>query len=121
VTTKRLAFAVDPNDPNGPFGEPYQQAAELIGKKWTAAIIFSITRGHHRFGQLSSLLPAMSERMLSIRLKELEAANVIVRHVYAETPVLIEYELTAHGESLRDVLIAINRWATDEGRTSPKT
>ncbi len=111
MTKKRLAFAVDPTDPAGPFGDRYQDAAELIGKKWTAAIVFAISHGHHRFGQLTTLLPSMSDRMLAIRLKELEAADVIARHVYADTPVRVEYELTARGESLRDVLIAINRWA----------
>ncbi len=113
MSPKRLPFAVDPTDPGGPFGDVYQSAAELIGKRWTAAIVFAITRNQCRFGELRALIPQLSERMLALRLKELEVAGVVRRDVYAETPVRIEYVLTKHGEALRPILIAINRWSAE--------
>jgi DNA-binding HxlR family transcriptional regulator len=101
----------DQPTPTGPFDPSFLAATELIGKRWTAAIVWAIYHGHNRFGDLQHNIPGLSARMLSERLKELEAEDILERNVYAETPVRIEYQLTEKGLALRTVLVALGKWA----------
>jgi len=89
----------------------YQRAVELVGGRWTGAIIRALLAGKLRFGELSAAIPGMSDRMLSERLKELEAAGIVIRTVYPATPVRIEYHLTPKGLALAAVVEAISVWA----------
>lgn len=89
----------------------FENAFELLGKRWTGLIVHVLMTGPKRFKDISVLIPSMSDRMLSERFKELEAAEIIVRHVYPETPVRIEYELTAKGKGLRPVMDELQKWA----------
>jgi len=89
----------------------FHRAIELIGKRWTGAIIRMLMEGPRRFGQLVEAVPGLHDRLLSDRLKELEQAGVVERRVYPETPVRIEYELTARGRDLEGVVAEIQRWA----------
>lgn len=91
----------------------YHHAVELIGRRWTGVILRALLGGASRFCELTSAIPEMSDRMLSERLKELEAEGIITRTVYAEMPVRVEYHLTPKGEALGDVTDAISRWASD--------
>ena len=113
-TAKRIpkeAFA------RGPFSPLFHHAAELVGKRWTAAILYSLFHGLNRFTDLVNAIPGVSNRMLSERLKELELAGILERHVYAETPVRIEYLMTEKGLALRTVLMTLNNWAITWGDT----
>jgi DNA-binding HxlR family transcriptional regulator len=96
---------------HGPFSPLFHQAAELVGKRWTAAIIYSIFHGLNRFSNLAKAIPGVSSRMLAERLKELEREGIIERRVFAETPVRIEYTLTEKGLALREVFMSLNKWA----------
>ena len=89
----------------------FENAFELLGKRWTGLIVHVLLTGPKRFKDISELIPSMSDRMLSERFKELEAAEIIVRHVYPETPVRIEYELTAKGKGLKPVMDELQKWA----------
>ena len=89
----------------------YHQAVELIGRRWTGAILRALLAGVSRFSDLTATVPGMSDRMLSERLKELEAEGLVVRRVIPETPVRIEYELTEKGRALQDVIEAVAVWA----------
>lgn len=89
----------------------FEAAFELLGKRWTGLIIQVLLSGPKRFKDLSDIIPGMSDRMLSERFKELEAAGIIVRHVYPETPVRIEYELTEKGKGLQFVMEEVQEWA----------
>ena len=95
----------------GPFSPSFHGATELIGKRWNGAIIYSLFHGLTRFSELKGAIPGLSARMLSERLKELEANGLVKRMVMPETPVRVEYHLSEKGLALRDVLIAIDRWA----------
>jgi DNA-binding HxlR family transcriptional regulator len=75
----------------GAFCPLYHRAVELIGRRWTGAILRALMAGVNRFSDLAATVPGMSDRMLSERLKELEAEGVVVRRVIPETPVRIEY------------------------------
>lgn len=99
----------------GPFAPLFHHAAELVGKRWTAAILYSLFHGLNRFTDLVNAIPGVSNRMLSERLKELELEGILERHVYNETPVRIEYQMTEKGLALRAVFIKLNDWAITWG------
>lgn len=91
----------------------YHHAIELIGKRWSGAILQVMRGGVVRFSDLAAAIPGLSDRMLSERLKELEAEQLVERRVIPETPVRVEYRLTPRGESLGTVLDAVATWAHD--------
>jgi len=89
----------------------YHHAIELIGRRWTGAILQVMRSGTVRFSDIASAIPGLSDRMLSERLKELEAEGLVERCVYPETPVRVEYRLTSAGEALGTVLDSVLVWA----------
>ncbi|HEV2357867.1 MAG TPA: helix-turn-helix domain-containing protein [bacterium] len=89
----------------------FHKTIELVGKRWTGAIVQSLLEGAQRFSALRGAVPGLHDRLLSARLKELEAEGLVRRHVYAETPVRIEYELTERGRDLERVFAELHRWA----------
>ncbi len=89
----------------------FETAVDLLGKRWTALLVRVLMEGPRRFGELAESVPALSERMLSERLKELEAEGVLARTVLAGPPVRVEYALTDKGRALSGVLEEIGRWA----------
>lgn len=89
----------------------FEYAFGLLGKKWTGLIIRVLLDGPKRFCDLRSLIPDLSDRMLTERFKELEAEGIIKRNVYPETPVRVEYELTEKGRELRAAMDEVQKWA----------
>ena len=89
----------------------YHRAVELIGRRWTGAILSALHSGGTRFTDLTDAVPGLSDRLLSERLKELEAEGIVVRTVFPEIPVRIEYTLTDKGHALGHVMAAIGEWA----------
>lgn len=93
----------------------FHRAVELIGKRWTGAIIQILMGGPTRFNAIAGSIPDMSDRMLSERLRELEQEQIISRLVIPDTPVRVEYELTDKGRALAPALGAIQSWAETWG------
>ena len=91
----------------------FHKAIELIGRRWTGALVQMLMGGRRRFSDLKDVVPDISDRMLSERLKELEAEGIVRRIVTPDTPVKIEYELTEKGLALQKPLRAIGTWAND--------
>lgn len=89
----------------------FENAFELLGKRWTGLIIRTLMGGQKRFSDISETIPNISARMLTERFKELEKEQIIIRKVYPETPVRIEYELSEKGRELEDVMDEIQKWA----------
>ncbi|MGD9569110.1 MAG: winged helix-turn-helix transcriptional regulator [Sedimentibacter sp.] len=89
----------------------FENAFELLGKRWTGLIIRTLLSGQKRFGEIAEAIPNMSARMLTERFKELENEGIIIRKVYPETPVRIEYELTEKGIELQSAMDEIQKWA----------
>ncbi len=89
----------------------YHRAIEIIGRRWTGAIIRALLAGDTRFCRIRATIPGLSDRLLSERLKELEAEGIVERRVLAETPVRIEYHLTSKGAALADVVQTVSTWA----------
>jgi DNA-binding HxlR family transcriptional regulator len=90
----------------------FHVAVELIGSRWSGAIISRLLAGHARYNELRAAIPEISDRMLSERLRALECEGVLTRTVVPESPVRVEYELTAKGRALQDAIDAIGKWAT---------
>jgi DNA-binding HxlR family transcriptional regulator len=89
----------------------YHRAVELIGKRWTGAILFVLMDGPLRFSEVKLLVPDLSDRLLSERLKELEAEAIVHRRVIDGTPVHVEYVLTDKGVALGPVVQSLKSWA----------
>jgi DNA-binding HxlR family transcriptional regulator len=89
----------------------FHTAVELIGRRWSGAVIQLLLRGPARFAELRDAIPDISDRMLSERLRELEEEKIVVRTVIPETPVRVEYALTPKGRALEPALGAIGKWA----------
>src|SRR5690349_14714714 len=89
----------------------FHKAVELIGGRWTGAVIRLLLNDRMRFAELRSAIPDISDRMLSERLRELESEGIVARIVVPETPVRVEYELTEKGRALDQALCAVGRWA----------
>jgi DNA-binding HxlR family transcriptional regulator len=89
----------------------YHRAIELIGKRWTGAIVFVLMDGPLRFSEVKVLVPDLSDRLLSERMKELEAEGIVERHVIDEMPVRVEYCLTTKGHALEPAVRSLKVWA----------
>src|SRR6476620_2028901 len=89
----------------------FHRASELIGRRWTGAIIYVLLRARCRFGTLREAIPDITDRMLSERLQELEQEGIVERTVVPETPVRVEYALTKKGRALTAAMDAISDWA----------
>ncbi len=89
----------------------YHHAIELVGKRWTGAILLVLMDGPLRFSEIKQLVPDLSDRLLSERLKELEAEGIVQRHVIDDMPVRVEYTLTDKGRALQPAVFALKSWA----------
>ena len=89
----------------------YHQAVELVGKRWTGAILFVLMDGPARFTEVKQLVPDLSDRLLSERMKELEAEGMVERRVIDAMPVRVEYALTEKGRALQPAVVALKVWA----------
>lgn len=94
-----------------PFCPRYHHAVELIGRRWSGAILRALLSGATRFSDIQAAVPGLSDRLVSERLKELDAEGVVVRIVIPETPVRIEYRLTEKGLALLPAVEALSMWA----------
>jgi DNA-binding HxlR family transcriptional regulator len=106
----------------------YHEAVELIGRRWTGAIVAVLLEGGRmRFSAIAQAVPELSDRLLSERMKELEARGVVQRSVESEPAARVVYELTPMGRSLQPALDELKSWArewlTDDGarRRSART
>lgn len=91
--------------------ERFHRAIELIGGRWSGALIQLLLNGPARYCALKEAVPDISDRMLSERLRELEAEGIVERLVVPESPVRVEYRLTPKGEALEPTLKALGKWA----------
>ena len=96
--------------PNRSPGCPVEGALDVIGGKWKGVVMFHLLDGTKRFNELRRMMPGVTQRMLTRQLRELEADGLVHREVYAEVPPRVEYSLTAKGETLRDIILALKVW-----------
>lgn len=89
----------------------FHRGIELIGRRWTGAIVFLLLRSRCRYATLRDAIPDITDRMLSERLQELEEEGIVQRTVIPETPVRVEYALTKKGRDLAAAIDAMAAWA----------
>ncbi|WP_081687425.1 winged helix-turn-helix transcriptional regulator [Glycomyces tenuis] len=85
-------------------------AIDVVGGKWKMHLMWVLGEGPHRFGQIRRMLDGVSEKVLAENLRQLEAAGVVHRELYAEVPPRVEYSLTPLGESLNEALAPLGEW-----------
>ena len=83
---------------------------DYIGGKWKTVVLWYLIDEKKRFGELNKIIPDITEKMLSIQLKQLEKMGLVKREVYPEVPLRVEYSLTPFGKSLIPVLEEISKW-----------
>jgi DNA-binding HxlR family transcriptional regulator len=102
----------------------FHQAVELIGGRWTGAIIQTLLQGKTRYALIKAAIPDITDRMLSERLRSLECEELVTRKVAPQSPIRVEYELTEKGRSLQAALKELSawaeRWISLESNESPK-
>jgi DNA-binding HxlR family transcriptional regulator len=104
-------FYMARNDLPAPVCARFHQAVELIGGRWTGAIIQTLLQGKTRYALIKAAIPDITDRMLSERLRSLESEELVTRRVVPESPIRVEYELTEKGRSLDSALHEISAWA----------
>jgi DNA-binding HxlR family transcriptional regulator len=97
----------------------FQEHLEIVGRRWTSAILLAGMRGATRFSEYRAMIDGISDRLLTQRLKELEAEGFVVRTVVATTPVSIRYELTDSARELMHILQPLTSWGMKQ-RTKSK-
>ena len=98
----------------------YEHATQLLGKRWTGLLLNALLQGSTRFCELTSLVEGLSDRVLSDRLRELEAEGIVKRIVFPQIPVRVEYQLTEKGRALKPVVDAIHTWAEQWVELAPE-
>jgi DNA-binding HxlR family transcriptional regulator len=89
----------------------FHHAVELIGRRWSGAIISMMLDGSQCFNELLTAVPGLSDRLLTERLRELESEGLVQRTVIPGPPVRVSYELTEAGKSLKPVIESLGKWA----------
>jgi DNA-binding HxlR family transcriptional regulator len=106
----------DPAHTNGGTRAPgccplYHEAVELVGRRWTGAILRVLMDGPLRFSEIAQAVPELSDRLLSERMKQLEARGIVSRRVLPGPPVRVEYSLSRMGRELQPALSELEQWA----------
>jgi DNA-binding HxlR family transcriptional regulator len=94
---------------------PARLTVELLADKWTAVVLYGLSEGPVRHGELVDLIGGISRKVLTQTLRRLEAHGLIRRHPYAEVPPRVEYELTPLGATLIDPIHMLTEWARANG------
>jgi DNA-binding HxlR family transcriptional regulator len=89
----------------------YHEAVELVGRRWTGAILRVLMEGPLRFSEVAQAIPELSDRLLSERMKELEARGMVQRTVLPGPPLRVQYELSQMGSELEPALVELQSWA----------
>ena len=118
-TDRTVASGLVAKKAENPVCEHFQRAAEIIGRRWNPQLVRVLLAGPARYRDLKAAIPAISDHLLSRRLKELEAAGIVSRTVDGEGPVRVEYALTDAGEGLAGAIAALAAWAERFARRVP--
>ena len=92
---------------------PVTATLQLIGGRWKTIILYTLTAGTKRFGEIAVRIPDISRKVLTEQLKELEADGLILRKQFKEIPPRVEYSLTGMGKSLSPVFREMEIWGTE--------
>ena len=102
---------------NSKSGCAVEVTLSVMGGTWKPIVLFHLLHGKKRFSELARAIPNVTQRMLTLQLRELEDAGIVERTVYAEVPPRVDYTLTTLGQSLKPVLTAMRDWGTGYAET----
>ena len=91
----------------------FRRAVGMINGRWKLEILWLLSHGTRRFGELKRGLPGITQHMLTAQLRALEKDGLIKRTIFAEVPPRVEYEITANARRLRPIFVEIVKWAQD--------
>ena len=100
-------------DPNNPVCRTISTLLSRIGDKWTVLVVMTLAVGSKRFNELRREIPSVSQRMLTLTLRNLERDGLVNRTVTPTIPPRVDYELTNLGRSLQEPVVALSQWALD--------
>ena len=106
-----MAVTTPPHDLENADCKKISQVLARVGEKWTILIIMLLTNGPRRFTEIKRTINGISQRMLTLCLRDLERDGLVKRTVFAVMPPHVEYELTPLGRSLTEPVIALGTWA----------
>ncbi len=86
----------------------------VVGGKWKPMILYALLNSPRRFGELNRVIPGVTQRMLTLQLRELEEDGVIHREVYKQVPPKVEYSLTPFGRTIEPLLLLMNQWGEQQ-------
>lgn len=89
---------------------PIKATVDVIGGRWKPLILYYLLDQPKRFSALRREIPGVTSQMLALQLRQLEADEIVVRKVYAEMPLRVEYELTTYGRTLSTLLLNMRKW-----------
>ncbi|GHO90664.1 putative HTH-type transcriptional regulator YdeP [Reticulibacter mediterranei] len=92
------------------YGCPVEATLDVIGGKWKGVILYKLLEQPRRFSELKRELPTITQRMLTLQLRELEEDGIVHREIYKEIPPRVEYSLTDFGKTLKPILLAMLTW-----------
>jgi DNA-binding HxlR family transcriptional regulator len=95
---------------NAQYNCPVEFTLDLIGGKWKALILWHLSSGTLRFGELKKIMPKATQKMLTQQLRDLESSGLIIRKIYTEIPPKVEYSLSELGKSIHPILEAMCTW-----------
>jgi len=113
IDGKQYAFKIDEKN----YHCALDVTMEFIGGKWKTVVLWYLRNKTMRFGELRKQIPDITEKMLSIQLKNLENDGLIKREAFAQVPLRVEYSLTDFGKTIIPVIEAIAKWGKDLGDT----
>ncbi len=104
-------------DPSNPVCRTISTLLSRIGDKWTVLVVMTLAGGSKRFNELRREIPSVSQRMLTLTLRNLERDGLVSRTVTPTIPPRVDYELTELGKSLQEPVLALSQWALDNVET----
>ena len=99
----------------------FRRAVSMIAGRWKLEILWLLSQGTHRFGELKRGLPGITQHMLTAQLRALEKDGLIKRTIFAEVPPRVEYEITPNARRLRPIFVEIVKWAQDTEKLGAAT
>ena len=99
-------------------GCPVEATLDVVGGKWKSVILYHLLAGTKRFGELGRILPGVTQRMLTLQLRELEEDGLVHREIYRQIPPKVEYSLTEYGRTLEPILHQMLHWGEEHLRRS---
>lgn len=95
---------------------PVDVALEVLGGKWTIQVLWYLSQGVQRFGQLRRSIPGITQKVLTRELRALEGHGVVQRRAYAQVPPRVEYSITSYGRTLDPLLDVMCEWGIEHAR-----